>query len=159
MRNLHEALLNALTATGFRSPKKGVLLSLGPVADKYWFADEARTIAQELNLPIYATQGTAEALAKVGVDCIAVEKTDGSANSALKIIETGKVDLVINVPVEFDELGRPDGYMIRRSAVDNGVPLVTDLQLSRAVVEALRWRRASRLRSLAWNDIVRANER
>ena len=31
-----------------------VLLSLGPVADKYWFADEAKVIADELQLPIYA---------------------------------------------------------------------------------------------------------
>ena len=99
--DVHEALLHALTATGFRPPQNGVLLSLGPVADKYWFADEAKVIAGELNLPIFATAGTAEALAKVGVDCVAVEKTDGSENSALALIETGRVDLVINVPVEF----------------------------------------------------------
>ncbi len=42
----HEALLHALLATGFRFPRRGVLLSLGPVADKYWFADEARVIAR-----------------------------------------------------------------------------------------------------------------
>ena len=154
--DLHEALLHALTATGFRVPELGVLLSLGPVADKYWFADEARVIAQELNLPIYATEGTAKALAKVGIDCITVEKTNGSENSALTLIETGKVDLVINVPVEFDELGRPDGYMIRRRTVDSGVPLITDLQLARAVVEALSHRGRTSLTSAAWNDILRA---
>src|SRR6185503_9455635 len=42
--DIHEALLHALLATGFRFPKKGVLLSLGPVADKYQFADEAKVI-------------------------------------------------------------------------------------------------------------------
>jgi carbamoyl-phosphate synthase large subunit len=153
--DLHEALLHALAATGFRPPQKGVLLSLGPLADKYWFADEARVIAEELKLPIYATAGTAEALAKVGVDCVAVEKTDGSKNSARVLIETGKVDLVINVPVEFDELGRPDGYLIRRSAVDNSVPLITDLQLARAVIEAVSRRGLAGSRLAAWNDIVR----
>jgi carbamoyl-phosphate synthase large subunit len=154
--DLHEALLHALAATGFRPPQKGVLLSLGPLADKYWFADEARVISEQLQLPIYATAGTAEALAKVGIDSVAVDKTNGSENSALGLIDSGKVDLVINVPVEFDELGRPDGYMIRRLAVDNGVPLITDLQLARAVVEALSHRGRTRLTVGAWNDILRA---
>ena len=44
-RRSHEALLHALLATGFRFPTEGVLLSLGPLQDKYWFADEARLIA------------------------------------------------------------------------------------------------------------------
>jgi len=45
---------------------------------------------------------------------------------------------VINVPREYDELGRPDGALIRKAAVDASIPLITDLQLARAVVEALR---------------------
>ena len=44
--DLHEALLHALLATGFKVPRKGVLLSLGPLTDKYWVADEARVLAQ-----------------------------------------------------------------------------------------------------------------
>lgn len=60
----------------------------------------------------------------------------------------------INIPREYDEFGRPDGYLIRRHAIDHGVPLVTDLQLARALVEALRWRAPSSLAVLAWNDYV-----
>ena len=82
---------------------------LGRVADKYWFADEAGVIANELKLPIYATEGTAEMLGDVGIRCIRVEKTEGGKNSAISLIVDKKVDLVINVPREFDELGRPDG--------------------------------------------------
>jgi carbamoyl-phosphate synthase large subunit len=41
------------------------------------------------------------------------------------------------VPRTYDELGRPDGYLIRRRAVDAEVPLVTDLMLARAMVHAL----------------------
>src|SRR5262249_47390429 len=58
--DLHEALLHALLATGFKVPRKGVLLSLGPLTDKYWFADEAGVLAQEMKLKLYATHGTAE---------------------------------------------------------------------------------------------------
>ena len=157
--DLHEALLQGLLATGFSFPKRGVLLSLGRVADKYWFADEAGIIANELKLPIYATEGTAEMLGDVGIDCIQVEKTEGGKYSAISLIGDKKVDLVINVPREFDELGRPDGYLIRRRAIDDGVSLITDLQLARAVIEALRWKTASDLAPVSWNDFLQTVER
>jgi carbamoyl-phosphate synthase large subunit len=153
-RDLQEALLHALLATGFRFPKRGVLLSLGPVADKYWFADEARVIAEELRLPVYATHGTAEMLVEIGISCTAVDKQLSEMPNAIDLIEKGVVDLVINVPREYDALGRPDGVLIRRAAVDAGVPLVTDLQLARAVVEALRRKSASELPVSAWDDFV-----
>lgn len=157
-RDLHEALQHALSAAGMKFPQKGVLLSLGPVADKYWFAEEARILAQELHLPIYATRGTAEMLAEIGIACTAVEKSAGAGVSGLDVIDQGLVDLVINVAREFDRLGRPDGYLIRRQAVDHGVPLITDLQLARAIVEALRYRKPSDLEVLAWNDYLGRSE-
>ena len=157
--DLHEALLQGLLATGFSFPQRGVLLSLGHIADKYSFVDEARTIANELKLPIYATEGTADALEQVGIDCIRVEKTEGGERSAVTLILERAVDLVINVPREFDELGRPDGYLIRRRAIDAGVPLITDLQLARAVIEALRSKTLSGLEPACWNDFVETIER
>jgi carbamoyl-phosphate synthase large subunit len=153
-RDLHEALEHALLATGTRLPRKGVLLSLGPVGDKYWFVEEARMIVQELELPVYATQGTAEVLAREGIPCTAVEKTPDGGASGLDVIARGLVDLVINVTREYDEYGRPDGYWIRRQAIDLGVPLVTDLQLARAIVEASRWRKSADLDVVALSDYV-----
>ena len=152
--DLHEALLHGLLATGFRFPRCGVLLSLGPIADKYWFADEARVIANELRLPIYATPGTAEMLSAIGLACTVVEKQGGGEVSAVSLVERGGVDLVINVSREFDAFGRPDGLLIRRAAVDAGVPLITDLQLARAVVEALRRKGPDDLRTLAWEHYL-----
>lgn len=72
--DLHEAFLHGLLATGFRFPSRGILLSLGPVADKYWFADEARVIVEELKLAICATPGTAEMLFEINVPCTTLEK-------------------------------------------------------------------------------------
>jgi carbamoyl-phosphate synthase large subunit len=152
--DLNEALLHGLLATGFRVPKKGVLLSLGPVADKYWFADEVRVISNELKLPIYATDGTAEMLAEIDIPCTSVGKKLGDGLSGLQVIDDGRVDLVIHIPRTYDEFGRPDGYLIRRKAVDAGVPLITDLQLARAIIEALRWRRPESLQVVAWNDYL-----
>ena len=150
--DVHEALLHALVATGFRFPKKGVLLSLGPLQDKYWFADEARVIAEQLNLPIFATPGTAEALRTLGIACTSLGKGPDDDAGAIHAIEDGSVDLVINVPREYDEQGRPDGYWIRRRAVDAGIPLLTDLQLARAVIEALRHKNLATLSTLAYDE-------
>jgi len=111
-------------------------------------------IANDLRLPIYATAGTAEMLAEIGIACTAVEKHLAPGPNAIDLLDKGEIDLVINVPREYDEMGRPDGVLIRRAAVDAGVPLITDLQLARAVIEALRVKKAGDLRVLAWQDFV-----
>jgi len=153
-RNLHEALLHGLLATGMSFPRKGMLLSTGPVAEKYWFADEARLIAEKLRLPIYATAGTAQMLKELNIPCTVVEKTNGEGMSAMDVIADGRVDFVINIPRTYDDFGRPDGYLIRRHAVDAGVPLITDLQLARVVVEALSCHNPDTLSIHAWNDYL-----
>lgn len=151
----HEALMHSLLATGFRYPKKGILLSLGPLEGKYSFVDEARAIAEEIGLTIYATPGTAEMLTSVGVPHVATSKEEGTEGSAMDLIDQGQVDLVINVPRSYDEQGRPDGYLIRRRAVDAEIPLVTDLMLARAVIDAIRWRKSSSaLRLLSWDEYI-----
>jgi carbamoyl-phosphate synthase large subunit len=153
--DLAEALLHGMLATGFRIPRTGVLLSLGPIAEKYAFVDEAKLIAEELKLPIFATRGTAERLLEVGIPCTAVEKESvAGSTSAIDLIDQQAVDLVINIPREYDEQGRPDGYFIRRRAVDAGIPLITDLKLAGAVVEALRSRSFEDLDVVAWGEFL-----
>ena len=151
--DIHEALLHGLLATGFKFPRKGVLLSLGPIEEKYTFADEARLISQVLKLPLFATKGTADRLKEVGVECVSVDRDEGD-DGALSLIDQGKVDFVINIPREYDKEGRPDGYLIRRRAVDAGVPLITDLKLAGAVVEALIQKKPSDLGVVAWGDYL-----
>ncbi len=146
----HEALMHALLATGFRFPKKGILMSLGPWEDKFWFSDEAHTIKEKLNLPIYATEGTAEMLRSIGIECTVVNKDEESLN----VMSEGLVDLVINIPKLYDEMGRPDGFHIRRRAIDSGISLITDRKMAGAIVEALRWLDPHALQVSAWNDVV-----
>lgn len=148
--SVHEALLHALLATGFKFPKKGILMSLGPWQDKFWFSDDAHTIKEKLNLPIYATAGTAEMLKSIGIDCTVVDKDAES----LAVMANGAVDLVINIPKAWDEMGRPDGFNIRRRAIDAGISLITDRKMAGAIVEALRWMDPGALKVKAWNEFV-----
>ena len=155
--DIHEALLHAMIASGFRLPKKGVLLSLGPIEEKYTLVDQIRMIADELKLPIYATEGTSEALTAIGIPCHTISKHQANGNSAMHHIDEGDIDLVINIPREYDDQGRPDGYLIRRRAVEAEVPLITDLQLARALIEALRRRESKDLGVAAWQDFMLRN--
>jgi len=149
-----EALLHGLAATGFEPPRKGVLLSLGPPSEKYFFLDEARALSEELGLALYATAGTAEALQAHGIACTALGKSEGEGRSGMDVIDEGLVDLVINIPRSYDELGRPDGYQIRRRAVDADVPLVTDLLLATSLVHALRHRRGRAPELRSWDEYL-----
>jgi carbamoyl-phosphate synthase large subunit len=149
-----DALLRGMMATGFRIPKKGVLLSLGPVVDKYSFLEEARALSQTLGLKLYATSGTAAALAAHGIESTALAKGEGEGRSGMDVIDEGLVDLVINVPRSYDELGRPDGYQIRRRAIDAEVPLMTDLMLATALVNALVNQKGKQPQLLAWADFL-----
>lgn len=149
-----EALLQALAAIGFAIPRKGVLLSLGPPSEKYSFLEEARALSEELGLALYGTAGTAEALQANGIQCTALTKGPGEGRSGMDVIDEGLVDLVINVPRSYDDLGRPDGYLIRRRAVDADVPLVTDLMLATALVNALRHRVDVRPAIRSWDEYL-----
>jgi carbamoyl-phosphate synthase large subunit len=135
--DLSEALLKALVATGFKLPKKGVLLSLGPSAEKLRFLEDARVL-RAMGLALYATPGTFDVLREHGIDCeIAYKKSDNKSPTAVELMGEGKIDMVINIPRSYDREGRPDGYFIRRRAVDLNIPLITNMQLARAVVEAI----------------------
>jgi carbamoyl-phosphate synthase large subunit len=149
-----EALLQGLAAIGFEVPRKGVLLSLGPPSEKYSFLEEARALSEELGLTLYGTAGTAEALQANGIRCTALAKASGEGRSGMDVIDEGLVDLVVNVPRSYDELGRPDGYLIRRRAVDADIPLLTDLLLATALVNAMR-NRAGVLPALrSWDEYL-----
>ena len=150
-----EALLKAMLATGFRVPKKGVLLSLGPVGDKYRFADEARLL-QALGLTLHATVGTGEILRAEGIDCVLLDKdaASGDRRGAVDALRAGLIDLVINIPRAYDAGGRPDGFRIRRAAIDLEIPLVTDLWLARRLVQALASQRGRDLPVRPWHHYV-----
>ncbi|HRI53438.1 MAG TPA: carbamoyl phosphate synthase large subunit, partial [Pseudomonadota bacterium] len=136
-RSFEEALAKALLSTGFRFPQRGVLLSLGPPDEKSRFIAEARSL-HTLGLRLYATPGTAAELQAAGLPCVAVDKGEtGGDSAALSLLRSGEIDLVLHLPRSYDDQGRPDGFALRRAAIDFEVPLLTSLELARAVVRVL----------------------
>jgi len=150
-----EAFLKAMIASGFRPPTKGVLLSLGPVAAKYRFVDEARVLSR-MGLRLFGTPGTADVLNAEGIACIALAKEPGdlSRPQATEMMVSGQIDLVINVPRDWDEEGRPDGFRIRRAAIDLEIPLLTDQWLARKALQAMSGQGIEELPVIAWSEYL-----
>jgi carbamoyl-phosphate synthase large subunit len=132
-----EAFLKALISVGYRFPISSVLLSTGPLVDKVAFIDSARLL-HGLGVKFYATGGTAEFLAEYGLPSTVAHwpLEQGVPNSA-ELIESRAVDLVINIPKNYQETELTNDYRIRRAAVDFGIPLITNIQLANRLAEAL----------------------
>ena len=135
--DFEEALLKALISVGFRFPIRSVLLSTGPLADKMAFLESAR-LMQSLGITFYATRGSAEFLAGYGIQSSLVRwPLENLSPNATEVIEEQRVDLVINIPKNYQEMEVTNDYYIRRKAVDFGIPLLTNIQMANRLAEAI----------------------
>jgi carbamoyl-phosphate synthase large subunit len=96
----------------------------------------------DLGFRVLATAGTAEMLRRNGIPCDEVRKHfehpgEGlPAMSAVDVIKSGEVDMVINTP--YGNSGpRIDGYEIRSAAVAMNIPCVTTVQGASAAVQGI----------------------
>ena len=136
--DLNEAMLNALIATGYKLPvKKSILLSSGGVKGKVQMLEPARLLVKN-GFQIFATDGTAKFLNDNGVEATAVRWPDEEGeNNVVDMIAQHKFDLIVNVPKNHSKRELTNGYRIRRGAIDHNIPLMTNVRLARAFVEAV----------------------
>jgi len=135
--DFEEAFLKALLSVGYRLPIRGVLLSTGPIEVKAVFTRSARILSQ-MGLTLYATRGTADFLNAGGIDSQVLHwPLEKSSPNVLEYLQGGKIDLVINIPKTFQEEELTNDYLIRRRAVDLGIPLITNIQFAQRFVEAI----------------------
>jgi carbamoyl-phosphate synthase large subunit len=94
---------------------------------------------QELGFSLVATEGTAEILARNGIDVRVVNKysaTQGSGETNIvDLINAGEIDMIVNTPS--GGLARADGYEIRAAAVAADKALFTTMAVLGAAVSAL----------------------
>ncbi len=72
--------------------------------------------------------------------------------NAVDFISNGKIDLVINIPKNFQEEEITNDYIVRRKAADHGVPLITDLQLAKRFIEALAHKTLENIKEKSWDE-------
>ena len=90
----------------------------------------------------------------IACEALAKDSKDLSKLQATDVLHSGQIDLVINIPRDWDEKGRPDGYRIRRAAVDLEIPLLTDQWLARKTLQAMSKYREADLPVVPWNDYL-----
>jgi carbamoyl-phosphate synthase large subunit len=146
-----EASLKALIAVGFRFPLGSVLLSTGPIETKAAFLHSARRL-HGMGVQLFATQGTADFLAAHSLQAEVLRwPLDGGDPNAVDYIRERKIDLVFNIPKHYQKEELTNDYIIRRAAVDFGVPLITNLQVAERLVEALEEIPMDQLKVRSWS--------
>ena len=134
--DLNEALLNALIATGYRIPEKRILISSGGAKGKVSLLEPARQLVRK-GYEVYATAGTSKFLNENGVSTITVGWPDENCdNNIMDMIANHQFDLIINVPKNHTKRELTNGYRIRRGAIDHNIPLMTNVRLAKAFIEA-----------------------
>ncbi|MEY2798442.1 MAG: hypothetical protein RIS22_708 [Actinomycetota bacterium] len=128
-----------------QSAASGALPSAGAVFVSFADRDKTEGIRGtkklfESGYKLFATSGTAKALAKEGINVEQVRKfSEGKGPkgemTALDLIEGGVVALVVNTP--FGSGPREDGWRIRTSAVARGIPIITTISGLNAAAEAM----------------------
>jgi carbamoyl-phosphate synthase large subunit len=150
--DFEDAFLKALLSVGYRLPIRRVLVSAGPLEQKAAFLSSTRALAAA-GVEFFATRGTASFFHDGGVEATAVAwPLEKGEPNALELIRRREVDLVINIPKDSSQEELVNDYMIRRAAVDHGVPLVTNIQLAQRLAEAVLSKSVDQLEIRSWDE-------
>ena len=149
-----EALLNALIATGYKIPKQSVLFSSGATKSKVDLLDASQMLNQK-GYNIYATAGTAAFLNSHGITTTPVfwpDERPNAENNVMKMIAEHKFDLIVNIQKNHTKRELPHGYRIRRGAIDNTNPLLTNARLAKAFIEAFCHMNQNEIQIKSWQE-------
>lgn len=149
--NLEEAFYASWLATEQAVRGKNLFLSIGP-DHKYKLMDEVRRL-HEQGWKITATDGTRDYLKAQGVPAKLLYKlSQDSEPSVASAITKRKVDLIIVIPSGSHH--RQDGYEIRRLAIDNHIPLVTNAESAKLLLTCLAEIDLEKLEPKSWQEFM-----
>ncbi|MGQ4875409.1 MAG: carbamoyl-phosphate synthase (glutamine-hydrolyzing) large subunit [Promethearchaeia archaeon] len=140
-----DALVKALEATEQRIPINGgnVFISVAGDELKKKVIPIAEKLSQ-LGFRIFATEDTALALKEKGIYSVRLYKIYeyGKEPNVIGCLQNGAIDLVINIPLPTTEHEKfkkilEDEYQIRRMAVDYNIPVIINVELAKALVDAI----------------------
>ena len=99
---------------------------------------EVVEVARKLSvagLKIVGTAGTADYLSAHGIAAGTLKKVQAGSPNVVELMQQRAVQLVINTPT--DKQSYRDGYQIRRSCIDLGIPYITTMQAAKAAATAI----------------------
>ncbi len=135
--NFYEAILKSMISVGYSIPKKNILLSTGPMRSKVELINSCKLLA-ERGYNLFATRGTAQFLEMNGIESTVLHWPDEDKKpNTLDYLRNKLIDLVINIPKDLTSTELSNDYLIRRSAVDYNIPLITNARLASAFLIAI----------------------
>ncbi len=129
------AYYKAELAAGMKLPTEGTVFISVKDKDKNEKLVEVAKKLKELGFRIVATEGTARFLRENGIDVEVIPKISEGRPNVIDEIINRRIDLIINTPKGKKE--RSEGYLIRRTAVDFGVPYITTIAGAIAAVRGI----------------------
>ena len=150
--DFNEALLNAMIATGYNIPEKNILVSSGGLKGKVDLLEPIKRLV-DAGYNVFATEGTARFLNENNVKATAVSWPDEEGeNKVLDMIADHQFDLIINVPKNHTKRELTNGYRIRRGAIDHNIPLMTNVRLAKAFIEAFCSMKLEDIKTKSWQE-------
>ncbi len=125
-----EAFVKSQLAAGLKLPSGGKAFISVRNADKPKVVDIARTL-YKLGFSLYATRGTAAALADAGLQITPINKVAEGRPHIVDMIKNGEVAFIVNT-VDERRSAVQDSYSIRRSALQARVAYFTTIAGARA---------------------------
>ncbi|MGA2587082.1 MAG: carbamoyl-phosphate synthase (glutamine-hydrolyzing) large subunit [Candidatus Aminicenantales bacterium] len=152
--DVHEAFLKSILSAGFVLPKRSLLLSIGSRGDKMKFLESARRL-HGLGYILYATEQTSVFLNGHDIPSTRLHKVHERKKPNIKdYLAERKIDFVISVPDPEKKASFDSDYLLRRTAVDFSIPLLTNLQIAELFVQALASKRAELLPIKHWAEYL-----
>jgi carbamoyl-phosphate synthase large subunit len=134
-RDFRKAYLKSQIAAGSPLPASGKVFVSVRQRDKRNVASLARRLV-EMGFSLVATVGTARVLERQGMTVELINKVgDGYRPHVLDLMKQGEIALVIETPG--DGRARKDSYLIRRTAVNQGIPYHLTVDGAQAAVGAI----------------------
>ncbi|MGJ0740933.1 carbamoyl-phosphate synthase large subunit [Enterococcus casseliflavus] len=140
-KDLAKALYKAFEASGLHIPEFGK--ALFTVADES--KEEAAALAArfvEVGFTLLATNGTADYFEEKGLQVTRVAKISEqqAEETVVDLIRKGTTQVVVNTMNKDRQNATEDGFIIRREAVEHGVPTFTSLDTADAILKVMESR-------------------
>ncbi|MFH1471118.1 MAG: carbamoyl-phosphate synthase large subunit, partial [Candidatus Micrarchaeota archaeon] len=153
---VQEAFLKSLLSTGFKLPKKSVLISSGDITNKSRLLSSVRKLRNN-GYELFATQGTADFYRRYGVEMNVLHwPLEEQEPNVKTYIAERRLDLIINIPKSNEKKELTNDYYIRRSAADFSIPLITNAQCANLFVDAICCYREGDLSIKSWNEYLKS---
>ncbi|WP_213188865.1 carbamoyl-phosphate synthase large subunit [Cloacibacterium caeni] len=132
---LEKALYKGLIGAGRKVPLHGSILFTIDDVNK----PEAAKLAKrfyDIGFKIWATRGTSRYFNELNIPTKIGYKIEEETENLISLIQKGKVQYVVNTTTKGKQ-SMNDGFLIRRTSVENGVPCLTSMDTVEAMLKVI----------------------